>query len=120
MGTAGVGSPSRKKPMATVASSVGLSTGRLVGEAVGEGEGVWEAVGDGSGSWVALGSALVGRGVLVGAGVSLGGSSVGVADGRFTTAKEAVVGVGGGAAELQALKTVNRSKIKTNNNSRFV
>jgi hypothetical protein len=57
----------------------------------------------------------VGRGVLVGAGVSLGGASVGVEDGRFTTAKDAEVGVGSGVAEPQAANPNVTITIKTLN-----
>lgn len=100
MGTTGVGSPSRKKPTATVASKVGSNMGRLVGEGVTVGSDVGVLVGVLSGSFVTSGSSLAGRGVWVGSGISVGGNSVGVEDGRF--AKAAAVGVGSGATLPQA------------------
>ena len=104
MGTTGVGSPSRRKPIATVASKVGLRTTRLVGDGVTVGSDVGVLVGVASGSCVASGSSLVGGGVLVGTAVSVGGRAVGVTDGRFTTASDAVVGVGSGEALPQAAR----------------
>jgi len=71
---------------------VGSNWGLLVGVAVGMGVNV--ALGDGEAAGVWLASAAVGA-VVAGGSVSVGGGVVvGVADGRFTTAREAVVGVG--------------------------
>ena len=95
MGVLGVGSPSRRKPTATVASRVGSNCGRLVGEAVGCGVAVMVGVVSELVLAAAVGfcSGLAGSGVSVGSVAAVGS---GVADGRFTTASEAEVGVGSG------------------------